>query len=346
MEYSGSDLNPQYTFDTFVVGPCNLFAHSAARGVAEKPAEMYNPLFVYGGVGLGKTHLMHAIGHWAFSRHNGKLEAMYLSTESFTNQLISAIQNRSTEEFRQRFRSIDILLIDDIHFIAGKDATQEEFFHTFNALHDKKKQIIISSDRPPKQIPTLEERLVSRFEWGLVASLEPPDFDTRVAILKSKAASCRVRLSAEVLDMIARNVVSNIRELEGALTKLIAVANIRSEAPSAELARETLEDFRRASAADVSIQDIKRITAAFFGIKEADLSSSKRSRAVTFPRQAAMYMCRKLTSASYFEIGQAFGGKDHTTVMHACKKMENIIQSDPKQASLLEGLRKEIQSND
>jgi chromosomal replication initiator protein len=313
--------------------------------VAETPAELYNPLFLHGGVGLGKTHLMHAIGHHALSRHTGRLKAAYLSTEHFTNQLILAIQNRATEEFRQRFRSIDFLLIDDIHFIAGKDATQEEFFHTFNALHDKKKQIVISSDRPPKQIPTLEDRLVSRFEWGLVASLEPPDFDTRVAILRKKAENCKVELSTDVLKLIAQHVSSNIRELEGVLTRTVATASVRGEPPSPKLVREVLEDIiKRGQSCEVTVERIKQIAAKFFGIRESDFTSSRRSRSVAFPRQVAMYMSRQLTSASLSEIGEVFGRKDHTTVLHACRKIKTLQKTDPECRSLVESLRKEIQS--
>ena len=346
MSYSSSDLNTQYCFESFVVGPCNLFAHSAARGVAEKPAEIYNPLFIHGGVGLGKTHLMQAIGHHALSRHAGRMRVVYLSTESFTNHLISAIQNRATDRFRQRFRNIDVLLVDDIHFIAGKDATQEEFFHTFNALHDKKKQIVISSDRPPKEIPTLENRLVSRFEWGLVASLEPPDYQTRVAILRKKAENCKSPVATEILELIAERVHSNIRELEGALTKLVATASIRGETLSRRLAAEALEEaFNRAAKSEPTVDSVRRVSARFFGVKESDLASSRRSRSITFPRQVAMYICRALTSASLHEIGQAFGKKDHTTVMYACRKIETLIQTDPRQASLIRRLREEIEGS-
>ncbi|MBI5118609.1 chromosomal replication initiator protein DnaA [Candidatus Poribacteria bacterium] len=342
-----SNLNPQYTFSNFVVGSCNLFAHSAAKAVAEKPAELYNPLFLYGGVGLGKTHLMQAIGHCALAEHRGGLKAAYLSTESFTNQLIAAIQNRATEEFRQKFRSIDFLLIDDIHFIAGKDATQEEFFHTFNALHDKKKQIVISSDRPPKQIPTLEERLVSRFEWGLVAFLEAPDFDTRVAILKKKAENMKVALSSDVFDLIAQHISSNIRELEGALTRVVATASVREKKLTTDLAREVLDDIiKRAHGAEITLESIKKISAKFFGLRESDLTSARRSRAVTFPRQVAMYMGRRLTSASLLEIADAFSRNDHTTVMHAYRKIENMLRADPKTGAMVESLRRQIEAGE
>ena len=340
-----SDLSLHYTFENFVVGPCNLFAHSAAKGISERPAVLYNPLFLHGGVGLGKTHLMQAICHYARSRHARQLRAMYLSTENFTNRLISAIQNRTTEEFRQRFRTIDFLLIDDIHFIAGKDATQEEFFHTFNALHDRKKQIVISSDRPPKQIPTLEARLISRFEWGLVAALTPPDFDTRVAILRKKAETSKLPISSETLELIARHDSSNIRELEGMLTKLLATASLRGKAPSSELAKEILSDsMRRPDGRDITVGRIKHASARFFGIKESDLASSRRSRSVAFPRQLAMYISRRLTSASFSEIGMVFGKRDHTTVIYAYRKIENLLLTDSECRSLVEGLRKEIES--
>ncbi len=339
------NLNPQYSFGNFVVGPCNMFAHSAAKGVAEKPAEMYNPLFLHGGVGLGKTHLMQAIGHFALTEHSGELRAVYLSTEHFTNQLISAIQNRAMKRFRQRFRNIDVLLIDDIHFIAGKDATQEEFFHTFNSLHDKKKQIVISSDRPPKQIPTLEDRLVSRFEWGLVASLDPPDFSTRLAILMKKAEDCKTQPPRKALELIAQYISSNIRELEGALTRLVATASVRGIEPSPELAGEMLEDtIRRAKDSDVTVDKIKRISARFFGIRESDFLSPRRSRSIARSRQIAMYLSRQLTPASFAEIGRAFGKKDHTTVLHACRRVQDLMNTDPNQASLIHSLRKEIES--
>jgi len=343
--YIQSRLNPQYTFENFVVGSCNLFAHSAARAVAERPAEYYNPFFLHGGVGLGKTHLMQAIGHYAVKRHTGSLRALYLSTEQFTNQLILAIQNRATEEFRQKFRTIDFLLIDDIHFIAGKDATQEEFFHTFNALHDKKKQIVISSDRPPKQIPTLENRLVSRFEWGLVAALEPPDFDTRVAILRKKAEGCSAHLSQETFALIAQQASSNVRELEGVLTRLLATASIRGVSPSPELTREVLQEIiKHGGIREITVGKIKQVTAKFFGIRESDLSSRQRSRSIALPRQIAMYMSRELTSLSLSAIGEAFGGKDHTTVMHACRKIEGMLKSNSHYSSLIHDIRQQIQS--
>ncbi len=321
-----------------------MFAHSAAEGVAKNPAEIYNPLFLHGGVGLGKTHLMQAIGHLAASAHGRRLNTVYLSTESFTNQLISSIQKRSTREFRQKFRAIDILLVDDIHFIAGKDATQEEFFHTFNALHDKKKQIVISSDRPPKEIPTLEERLISRFEWGLVASLQPPAFETRVKILRKKAESCRAPIPGEILEMIAQRIRSNIRELEGALTRMVATAGVRGEPLTPQLASEVLENIVGRAAGEITVEKILRASAQYFGIRETDIVSSRRSRSITFPRQIAMYLCRELTSASFYEIARAFGKKDHTTVLHACRKIAALIESDPAQAVRIHGLRDEIES--
>jgi chromosomal replication initiator protein len=342
-----SAVYPQYTFENFVVGSCNLFAHSAARGVAERPGELYNPLFIYSGVGLGKTHLLHAIRHYTLSRHQESLKALYLSTEQFTNQLISAIQTGSTQEFRRRFREIDFLLIDDIHFIAGKDATQEEFFHTFNALHDKKRQIVISSDRAPKQIPTLEERLVSRFEWGLVTRIEPPEFETRVAILEKKTRSCKADIPREVVLLIAERIDSNIRELEGALTRVVAAASLRGEAPTVELAREVLKDlFERTAPRDLTVEDIKQITAKFFEVKLSELSSTRRGRSVAFPRQAAMYLTRKFTTASLAEIGRAFGRKDHTTVLHACRKIEDKMRTDPSCKSLMDALSKRMRSPD
>jgi chromosomal replication initiator protein len=345
MPYSNSDLNPLYNFQNFVVGPCNLFAHSAAMGITKNPAEMYNPLFLHGGVGLGKTHLMQAIGREMHSGRGRRQRIVYLSTESFTNQLIAAIRKRSTAEFREKYRSIDVLLVDDIHFIAGKDATQEEFFHTFNALHDRKKQIVISSDRPPKEIPTLEDRLVSRFEWGLVAGLEPPDFDTRVAILKHKAEACTIPVPPEVIELIAKHIRSNIRQLEGALTRLIATAGVHRERISLQMATELLGDtIARSSAGEITVDKIMTASAHFFGLKRSDLASSRRSRSITFPRQVAMYLCRQLTTSSLYEIGRAFGKKDHTTVMHACRKIDGLITTDPAQGSLIQSLREEIEA--
>lgn len=342
---SRSELNPLYSFENFVVGPCNLFAHSAAEGVASNPAEMYNPLFLYGGVGLGKTHLMQAIGHKVRSGLDGRLRTVYLSTESFTNQLISAIQKRSTADFRARFRNIDILLVDDIHFIAGKDATQEEFFHTFNALHDRKKQIVISSDRSPKEIPTLEDRLISRFEWGLVAALKPPDFDTRVAILRKKAEKCKTPVPPEVLELIAQHIKSNIRELEGALTRLVAAAGVRREHLTPKMAADMLKEaIKSAAAREITIEKILRASARFFGIKQSELISSRLSRSITYPRQIAMYLSRELTHSSFSEIGRAFGKKDHTTVLHACRKIAALLETDPHQAAQIRRLREEIES--
>jgi chromosomal replication initiator protein len=345
MAISNSELNPLYSFESFVVGPCNLFAHSAARGVTQNPAGMYNPLFLHGGVGLGKTHLMQAIGREMRSDRRSRLKVAYLSTESFTNQLISAIRNRSTSEFREKYRTVDVLLVDDIHFIAGKDATQEEFFHTFNSLHDTKKQIVISSDRPPKEIPTLEDRLISRFEWGLVASIEPPDFDTRVAILKQKAKGCKTPVPPEVIELIAKHIRSNIRQLEGALTRLIATAGVHRERISLEMATDMLHDtIARTGGGEITLDKIMAVSAQFFGLKQSDLASSRRSRSITFPRQVAMYLCRRLTEASLYEIGRAFGKKDHTTVMYACRKIDALVNSDPTQASLIQSLREEIEA--
>ncbi|GAB4346685.1 MAG: chromosomal replication initiator protein DnaA [Candidatus Abyssubacteria bacterium] len=347
MDMRAPTVSAQYTFQNFVIGPCNLFAHSAARAVATKPAEVYNPLFIHSGVGLGKTHLLQAIRHYVLSRPGGKTKAVYLSTEQFTNQLISAIQTGSTQEFRRRFREIDFLLVDDIHFIAGKDATQEEFFHTFNALHDRKRQIVISSDREPKQIPTLEERLVSRFEWGLVARIDPPDFETRLAILEKKSKNCTSHIPANVLQLIAEHVDANIRELEGALTRVVAAASLRGEPPTIELAYDVLKGlFTRTVPRDLTIEDIKQVTAKYFEIKLSDLSSGRRGRIFAFPRQAAMYLSRKLTDASLAEIGRAFGRKDHTTVLHACRKIEEKMKTDPSCKRLVEALLKKMQYSD
>jgi chromosomal replication initiator protein len=334
---STEGLNPRYTFDTFVVGSSNQFAQAASQAVAELPSRAYNPLFIYGGVGLGKTHLLHAVGHQAAKLFAG-LSVMYLSSERFTNELINAIRFDRTAEFRARYRTIDLLLIDDIQFISGKERTQEEFFHTFNDLYESRKQIILSSDCSPKDIPEIEERLRSRFEWGLIADIQPPDFETRVAILKKKAAVERVRLDDDVAYLIAGRVKSNIRELEGSLTRMIAFCALTGREMGVDLAQEVLADLWGEDEKVITIEQIQRKVGDFFGVKMADLKAKSRTRAVAFPRQIAMYLARQLTHASLAEVGRAFGGKDHTTVLHAVDKIQNLLQEDPKLRKTVDGI--------
>jgi len=334
---SAEGLNPRYTFDAFVVGSSNQFAQAACQAVAELPSRAYNPLFIYGGVGLGKTHLLHAVGHQSVRLFPG-MTVVYLSSERFTNELINAIRYDRTAEFRGRYRTIDLLLIDDIQFISGKERTQEEFFHTFNDLYESRKQIIVSSDCSPKDIPEIEERLRSRFEWGLIADIQPPDFETRVAILKKKAALERVRVGDDVAYLIASRVKSNIRELEGSLTRMIAFCALTGREMSVELAQEVLGELWGEEERIITIEQIQRKVGDFFGIKLSDLKAKNRTRAVAFPRQIAMYLARQLTHASLSEIGRAFGGKDHTTVLHAVDKVHTLLQEDPKLRKTVDGL--------
>lgn len=334
-----NNLNPRYTFDNFVVGNSNRFAHAAALAVAESPAEAYNPLFIYGGVGLGKTHLMHAIGHYIRSKSKNYV-VTYVTSEIFTNELINAIRDDSTVEFRNKYRNVDILLIDDIQFLAGKERTQEEFFHTFNTLYEASKQIVISSDRPPKEIPTLEDRLRSRFEWGLIADIQPPDFETRIAIIQKKAQLEGFNVPDDTVYYIAEQIQSNIRELEGALIRIIAYSSLTKQEITPELAAEILKDMLPARRPrQITPELIQQVVAEFFNIRVEDLKAKKRTRAVAFPRQVAMYLCRELTELSLPQIGNAFGGRDHTTVMHAHEKISFAIQKDP---SLNEILKKII----
>jgi chromosomal replication initiator protein len=330
-------LNPRYTFDTFVVGSSNQFAQAACQAVAELPSRAYNPLFIYGGVGLGKTHLLHAVGHQAAKLFAG-LTVLYLSSERFTNELINAIRFDRMGEFRARYRTIDLLLIDDIQFISGKERTQEEFFHTFNDLYESRKQIILSSDSTPKDIPEIEERLRSRFEWGLIADIQPPDFETRVAILKKKAAVERILLNDDVAYLIAGRVKSNIRELEGSLTRMIAFCALTGREMGVDLAQEVLADLWGEDEKVITIEQIQRKVGDFFGVKLADLKAKSRTRAVSFPRQVAMYIARQITHASLAEIGRAFGGKDHTTVLHAVDKIQKLLNEDPKLRKTVDGL--------
>ena len=333
-----ANLNPKYVFDSFVVGSSNELAHAAAVAVALHPGEMYNPLFIYGGVGLGKTHLMQAIGQAVAQRWPSR-RIVYTSSERFTNELIAAIQTKTTAKFRDRYRTVDVLLVDDIHFIAQKEATQEEFFHTFNALSDAHKQIVMSSDRSPKDIAGLEERLVSRFEWGLVTDIQPPDLETRIAILRKKAEEAQVDVPNEVTAFIAQQVTSNIRELEGALIRVIAYCNLFNKPRTAATAREVLKDMVREVNARVSLEEIQRQVAMYFHIELNELRGAKRQRSILYPRQVAMFLCRKLTEASLPEIGSAFGGRDHTTVMHAVEKIERESAQDLHKKQAIEQLR-------
>lgn len=337
-----SVLNPKYTFDTFVIGSGNQLAHAASLAVAEAPAQAYNPLFIYGGVGLGKTHLMHAIGHYVIE-HSQNSRVLYVSSEKFTNELINAIKDDKNETFRAKYRNIDILLIDDIQFIAGKERTQEEFFHTFNALYESNKQIIISSDKPPRDIATLEERLRSRFEWGLQADIQPPDFETRIAILKKKAQLENIDIPDEVYSFIADNIASNIRELEGALIRVIAYSSLVKTEVNLDLAKEALKDILIANKTRVVNSDIiMEVVARHFNLKIDDFKSKKRNRDIAFPRQIAMYLCRELTDMSLPQIGSEFGGRDHTTVMHAFSKISDSIDNDYEVRRTIEELKRNI----
>lgn len=328
-----ADLNPKYTFDTYVVGVSNQFAHAASLAVAEQLSKAYNPLFIYGGVGLGKTHLMHAIGHAVKKTVSPGFKLYYISSERFMNELINAIRYDTMQQFRDKYRNIDLLLVDDIQFIAGKERTQEEFFHTFNALYDAQKQIVISSDCPPKKIPTLEERLRSRFEWGLIADIQPPDLETKIAILKKKAEIENINIPDEVALFIATKITSNIRALEGCLIKIGAHSMIGAkEEVTLELAKEVLDDILETkdsgSNTDITIELIQEIVATHYKIKIEDMKSATRLRTIAFPRQVAMYLSRKLTKLSLPAVGQHFGGKDHTTIMYACQKIESMTQTD------------------
>lgn len=337
-----ASLNPKYTFDSFVIGNSNRFAHAACLAVAEAPAKAYNPLFIYGGVGLGKTHLMHAIGRY-IQTTNANSKVVYVSSEKFTNELINSIKDDKNVEFRNKYRNVDVLLIDDIQFIAGKESTQEEFFHTFNALHDANKQIILSSDRPPKEIPTLEDRLRSRFEWGLIADIQPPDFETRIAILKKKADVENLNIPNEVMVYIATHIKSNIRELEGALIRIVAYSSLTNKDISVDLASEALKDIiSNRNSRQVTIELIQDIVSSYYNLKVEDFKSARRTRNVAFPRQIAMYLSRKLTDTSLPKIGEEFGGRDHTTVIHAYEKISQNLKKDESLQTAVAELTKRI----
>lgn len=344
-DYGASTLNPKYVFDTFVVGNSNRFAHAASLAVAEAIAKAYNPLFIYGGVGLGKTHLMHAIGHYVLDYHKNLL-VMYVSSEKFTNELINAIRDDKTAQFRNKYRNIDVLLIDDIQFLAGKERTQEEFFHTFNALHDANKQIIISSDRPPKDIPTLEDRLRSRFEWGLITDIQPPDLETRIAILRKKSELDNLNIPNEVMVYIANKIQSNIRELEGALIRVIAYSSLSKKDITMELCVEALKDILPDSRPKIiTAALIQNIVAEHYGLRVDDFKSKRRTRDISFPRQLAMYLCRELTDLSLPKIGEEFGGRDHTTVIHAHEKISTDSKKDPQLEATIKILIEKLQNN-
>ncbi len=319
-------LGPRYSFDTFIVGPSNQFAHAACRAVAESPSRSYNPLFIYGGVGLGKTHLMHAIGHYVLTNSNLKLT--YISSERFMNEMINALRYDRVLEFRERYRSVDVLLVDDVQFLAGKEGTQTEFFHTFNALYDAQKQIVISSDCPPHEIPSLEERLRSRFEWGLIADIQPPDIETKVAILKKKAETEGIPLPDNVAIYIAGKIKSNIRELEGSLIRLIAYASLTGREISLPLAQDVLRNVLQNDDKAITIEIIQKFVSEYYQLKLGELKSRNNSKSIAMPRQIAMYLCKNLTTASLPEIGKSFGGKHHSTVIHSIRKIEDLRQKD------------------
>lgn len=323
-----SNLNPKYVFETFVIGNSNRFAHAAAQAVANDPAHAYNPLFLYGGVGLGKTHLMHAIGN-RIKQNNPSMKVLYISSEKFTNEIINSIQNKTTEAFRQKYRNIDCLIIDDIQFLKGKEQTQVEFFHTFNALKDADKQIIISSDRPPREIETLEDRLRSRFDQGLTADIQTPDLETRMAILRTKAASDNIVLPTEVITLLATNIATNIREIEGAYNKIVAYTSLMHMPITVETAQKVLSDMGNdIKTRTITYEGIIKVVADHYNVKQDELFNKKRTQNIAFPRQVAMYLCRELADLSYPRIGELFGGRDHTTVIHAYEKISNFKNSN------------------
>ena len=336
--YNNSSLNPKYTFDTFVVGSYNRFAHAAALAVGEKPYTAYNPLFIYGSVGLGKTHLLHAIGNKILS-NNRKTKILYVTSEKFTNQLINALKDAKMETFRNKYREIDVLLIDDIQFIAGKDRVQEEFFHTFNTLYENQKQIILTSDKPPRTIPFLEDRLVSRFEWGLLADIANADYETRLAILKKKAQDEKIAIDDFILSDIATKIDSNIRELEGVYNKIVANAFLTHDPITIELAEKIINEFIAKKEKKISSDYIQETVAKYFSINKDDLSGGKRSNDIAYPRQIAMYLCRIVANMPYPKIGEDFGGRDHSTVMHACRKIEKEMKEKENTKLIVESVK-------
>lgn len=344
LTYNKSNLNPKYTFDSFVVGNNTLLAHAAALAVVEAPGTAYNPLFLYGGVGLGKTHLMHAVGN-EILKQNKDANILYVTSEKFTNQLISAIKEAKTEQFRDKYRNIDVLLIDDIQFIAGKERIQEEFFHTFNALREEGKQIILSSDQPPKDIPLLEHRLKTRFEWGLIADISNPDYETRMAILQKKAQLENIIIDDEILSNIATKIDTNIRELEGTLNKLIAISKLKHTPITLALSEQAISDVVSQKSNVLSIEYIQDVVSKYFDVTIEDLKGSRRSSDVVFPRQIAMYLCKNVAQVSFPKIGQAFGKRDHSTVMHACEKIENEIKENSNTKLIVETVKNSLFSD-
>lgn len=336
-----NNLIPKYNFENFVVGASNQFAHAASLAVANQPAEHYNPLFIYGGVGLGKTHLVNAIGHRIVDKRPA-LKVFYLSSESFMNELIGSLRRDKMDEFKNRFRNIDVLILDDVQFIAGKERTQEEFFHTFNSLYESHKQLVITSDKFPKEIPDLEERLRNRFEWGLIADIQPPDMETRVAILQKKAEVEGVMLPNEVAMFLASHIDSNVRELEGSLTRLGAFASLTKTPITIELVKEVLKNNLKGAHKEVTIENIQKTICDYFDIKMGDLKAKRRTRNIALPRQVAMYLCRKYTSTSFPAIGFRFGGRDHSTVIHASKTIEKRIKEDPSMQATVEKIEKNL----
>lgn len=337
----GERLNPKYVFDEFVVGNNSRMTFAACRAVSEKPAQAYNPLFIYGGVGLGKTHLMQAIGHVVTQEHHSA-RVHYSSAEAFMNELITAIRQGKGHEFRTKYRNVDLLLIDDIQFLAGKESTQEEFFHTFNALHGANKQIVVTSDRPPKEIPTLEDRLVSRFEWGLITDIQTPDYETRLAILRKKVEKENIGIPDDVLAFIAENVKSNIRELEGSLVRLLVHASVYRSAVDLDVAREVLKDFVKPASRKTSISTIQKVVSQHYRVPLDSMRSKIRTARLAFPRQVAIYLARNMTAASLTQIGQRFGGRDHTTIIHACQKITNLLENDVSLKATISQLRKDL----
>lgn len=336
-----NNLVPKYTFENFVIGASNQFAHAACMAVANQPGDHYNPLFIYGGVGLGKTHLVNAIGHWA-SAQRPALKIFYLSSETFMNELIASLRRDRMDEFKAKFRSVDILILDDVQFIAGKERTQEEFFHTFNSLYESHKQIVITSDKFPKDIPGLEDRLRNRFEWGLIADIQPPDVETRVAILQKKAEVEGVQLPHDVAIFLASNIDSNVRELEGSLTSLGAFASLTKARITVELTKEVLRHTLKGADKDVTVENIQKTICEFFNIRIGDLKAKRRTQNIALPRQVAMYLCRKHTETSFPAIGDKFGGRDHSTVIHASKTIERRIKEDPHMQSTIEKLERSL----
>ena len=344
VNYSKTYLNPNYSFDTFVVGDNNRFAHAAALAVAESPATAYNPLYIYGGVGLGKTHLMHAIGNEVLKNHKD-FKILYVTSENFTNEFINSLKDNGMEKFRNKYRNIDLLLIDDIQFIAGKDRLQEEFFHTFNTLRENGKQIVLSSDKPPRDIPLLEDRLKSRFEWGILADIAMADYEVRLAILRKKADEKHAIIDDDILKNIAAKIDSNIRELEGVFNKIVAQASLTHTPITFEMAEKAINDIIRQNSSVISIEYIQEVICSYFDITMKDLKSSQRSSNITFPRQIGMYLCRILTNESFPKVGEAFGKRDHTTVMHAFKKIEKDMKENSNTKLIVESVKKIVLNN-